>query len=508
MVQSNISSRSKKVAKNTLLLYFRMLVLMFIGLFTSRIVLKALGVDDYGTYNVVYSIIMMFNVLASSISGSVSRFLAFEIGSGDTDRLKKVFSGAVRIQVGLCILMVLLAETLGLWYFFNKVDISPDRMEAAMWVFQSSVVLLGIQLMSIPFNCAIIAHEDMKIFAWISLLEGFLKLSMALLLLLDWEDKLIIYAVLMAVVAFVIRITYAAYCRKNYDEVKNRAKTDAQTVKAMLSLGAWSFTAQGVGVFNTHGINLLANNFFGVAFNAARGVAGQIENITRQFVSNFLTALNPLITKTWAEENHEYCFELVRKGCKYSILVCLLFAVPFLFESDFILDLWLVEVPDSAAVFTSLAILCVLADMMSNSLSQLVIAKGKVGVYYLITSAVSALTFILSWMAFKMGHPAYVCYCISIVVFSLISLIRLFAVKILCGFPIKAFLTETALPTLAVCLGSVGLTWLPYHFMAESVLKSIICIATALVAVCLLSFFIALTAGERKYLTDKLFHRF
>lgn len=491
------------MAKNTLLLYFRMLLLLFVGLFTSRIVLQCLGVEDYGTYNVVYSVIMMFTVLSNSINSSVSRFLAYEIGTGDGDRLKNVFSGAVIIQIGMCVLMVVLAETLGLWYFHNGLNIPEGRSDSAMWVFQASVILLAIQLMSLPFNCAIIAHEDMKAFAGISLLEGFLKLAIALILLYSGADKLILYAILMASVALIVRITYALYCKRHYQETLGALSWDWQTIRSMLSLGAWSFTAQGVGVFNTQGVNLLTNSFFGVAVNAARGVAGQIENITRQFVSNFLTALNPLITKTWAEGNRDYCFELVRKGCKFSFLIALLIAVPFIFESEFILSVWLGRVPEGAAVFTTLTILCVLSDMMSNSLAQLVIANGRVARYYVITSCVSALTFLLSWLAFANGMPAYLSYCLSVAVFCIIAIIRLMAVSRMCGFPVLPFVRETVYPVLIVSAGSVIATWLPCHFMTGGIVRSCVCIVVALVSVCVLSFALALTPGERQYVVER-----
>jgi len=481
-----------------------MLLLMFIGLFTSRIVLKCLGAQDYGTYNAVYSVIMMFTVLSGGVSNAVSRFLAFEIGAKNEDGLRKAFSSAVVIQIGMSILMVILAETLGLWYFFNKLNLPDGRMDAAMWVFQASVVILATQLMSLPFNCTFIAHEDMKAFAKISLLEGFLKLTIAASLLLASADKLKVYAVLMAGVAVAVRISYAVYSKKHFSETRGTLNPDRKVILSMLSFSAWSFTAQGVGVFNTQGVNLLVNNFFGVALNAARGIATQVETITRQFISNFLTALNPLIIKTWAEDNRAYCFELVRKGCKYSFLIALIIAMPFLFESSFILQVWLGQVPKSAPVFTTLAIFCVMADMMSNSLAQLILANGKIALYYAITSSISTLTFLLSWLAFTNGLPAYISYCLAITVLTIIAVVRLFAAKKLCGFPIMIFLKETVFPTLAVAGCSALLTWIPFHFLSDGVVKSLICISIALLSTCALSYAIALTEGERRYVLERL----
>jgi len=304
---TGVSSSSRRVARNTVLLYVRMLLLMLIGLFTSRVVLKALGVEDYGTYNVTYSIIMMFSLLSNSIGTSIGRFIAYEIGSGDKEKIKRVFSSAIFIQTGLVILLFLLAETVGLWYLNEKVNIPEGRESAAFWVFQVSAVMLAIQLLSTPFNCTIIAHEDMKAFAWVSIVEGILKLTIAIFLIHTSWDKLIVYATLMMSVALIIRLIYAFYCKKHFEETCGKLVWDKGTIIAMLKFGGWSTAAYGVGVFNTQGVNLISNTAFGVQINSVRGIAGQVENIVKQFVANFLTALNPLITKTWAHGNKEYC---------------------------------------------------------------------------------------------------------------------------------------------------------------------------------------------------------
>ena len=496
-----ISQKSKRVARNTLLLYFRMLLLMFIGLFTSRVVLRTLGVDDFGTYNVVYSIVMMFSVLSNSISSSIQRFLAFELGKGDEIRMKKVFSSALLIQCGLVAILFCLAETLGVWYLENKAAIPVGREHAAMWAFQSCTLLLAIQLFSIPFNSAIIVHEDMKAFAWISLLEGALKLCVAITLYFATIDKLILYSVLMVCVAAINRGAYAYFCHRHYKETKSGPRYDRESLKAMLSLGAWSFTAYGVGVFNTQGVNILSNSVFGVRINAARGVAGQIENIVKQFVNNFLTALTPLIVKTWAENDREYCFALVRKGCKYSYLIVLLFALPFIFGADTLLTLWLGEVPDHAVVFTQLAVLTVMADMMSNSLAQLILAEGKVSIYYLVTSSISALTFIGVWIAFSLGAGPESAYVIAIVILITISVARLFFANRLCGFPIGAFLKEVAGPLLVTTLLPLSFTLIPRFFWpGDGLWKALVCILCSVVTVCILAYAIALTPGEKSYI--------
>ncbi|MCQ2168258.1 MAG: oligosaccharide flippase family protein [Bacteroidales bacterium] len=495
---------SGKVARNTILLYVRMLVLMVIGLFTSRIVLKCLGVDDYGTYNVVYSLVMMFTVISGSVSGAVNRFLAYELGKEDGKRLKKAFSSAVLIQIACSLLLILIGETLGIWYLRNHVDIPAGRETAAMWVFQCSVFLLVVQLFSIPFNCAIIAHEDMKAFAWISILEGVLKLAVAFALYAFPADKLKVYAVLMVAVSLAVRSAYALYCRKHYEETSGGLVLDRDVVRSMLSMSAWSATAYGVGAFNTQGVNLLSNAAFGVRINAARGIASQIENIVRQLVSNLLTALNPQITKSWASDDRQYCFSIVRKGCKFSYLIVLLFAIPFLFEADYLLDLWLEEVPESASLFTKLAIFCVMCDMMSNSLGQLIMAEGRVGMYYSLLSVISSLSFTGSWIAFSHGFPAHYSYCISITVFCLIAFMRLnLAGKR--GFPLKPFIREVLLPLIAVTVLSSALSYIPYRLLeGKEPWRLIATASTGVISICALSFILVLTGGERNYLKKVL----
>lgn len=500
MKMAEISQTSRKVARNTIFLYIRMLLLMCIGLFTSRVVLNALGAEDYGTYNVVYSIVMMFTVISNSVSSAESRFLAYEIGKGDGGRLKKVFSGAVVIQILCSILLIILTETLGVWYLHNHTILPPGRENAAMWVLQFSMVLLIIQLFSIPFNCTIIAHEDMKAFAWISVLEGTLKLGVAFALFLTGGDKLILYSVLMALVALLVRGTYALFCRRHYPETTGRLETDWKLIGPMLSMSGWSATAYGIGTFNTHGINLLSNSAFGVGVNAGRGIASQVENIVRQFVNNFLTAINPVITKTYAKGDTDYCFAVVRKGCKFSYLIVLLFAIPFLFESDYLLTLWLGTVPEGASIFTKLVIFCVMADTMMNSLGQLIMANGKVRTYFILTSVISSCTFIGAWAAFKGGLPAESAYFITIAVTLILFIVRTVLANRLTGFPIRTFLKENVLPLMAVSLISILSTWAVHHFASlPDFWNMVVTVLACAISLCTSSFLLALTPGEREF---------
>ena len=331
----------RRIARNAVLLYLRMFLLMFIGLFTSRVVLRELGVEDYGVWNAVGGVVTMFTFITTSISSAISRYLAFEIGRSDSGRLRQVFATGMAVQLLLSLLLVLLVETAGAWFLNAKMVIPAPRMDAARFVLHCSLGVLVLNMLSVPFNAAIIAHERMSAFAWISLGEAALKLLVALLLSVSVFDKLETYALLMLAVALLVRVTYGIYCRRNFEESRARPVFDRRLFREMAGFAGWSFFGSGAGVLNVQGSSLLVNMFFGVAMNAARGVASQVEAVVKQFAVNFLTAVNPQITKSWASGDRGYCYSLVAKGSKFAYLAILLFTVPIVAEADYLLQLWL-----------------------------------------------------------------------------------------------------------------------------------------------------------------------
>ena len=477
----NISERSRRVALNTLLLYLRMLLLLVIGLFTSRLVLQALGEQDYGTYNAVYGMVMMFTLLSGSMSNAISRYMAFELGASGAsgasggsgasgtsgasggDRMRHVFCSAILIQLGLVLLLAILAPTLGEWYLSTRMVIPEGSLGKTRMVMYASALLLAIQLFSIPYNAVIISREKMKVFAYISVLEAALKLAVALYLLYTPYDKLVCYALCMPAVALLIRSTYAIHCRRRYPECRGAVSLDIGIVRGILGLGGWSFAAGAASTMNTHGLGILSNRFFGVGVNAARAIATQVEGIIKQFVSNFLTALNPQITKSWAEGNRDYCFALVAKGCKFSSLIVLAFAVPFAFEAQTLLELWLGDVvPEGAALFTSLSLFCLLADMGANSIFQLVLSTGRVARYYIVTSLISLLAYILAYISFALGGQAHNAYLSCLGVYLICDLVKLLLARGLTGLSLRPFFKEVVLPCLGVGLASALFALVPW----------------------------------------------
>jgi len=499
-----LSENSRRLARNTLLLYFRMLLLMLIGLFTSRVVLRSLGIDDYGVYTVVGGVVSVFTFLTTSLSAAISRYLAVSLEEGNPARLHRIFSTGVIIQLGLALLLVLLVETAGLWWLDQKLDIPPGRLEAARWVLHCSLGVLVVSLLSVPFTAAIIAHERMSAFALISLGEALLKLGVALLLYVSLWDKLVSYAVLMLGVAVLVRFAYGFYCRRTFPECRGRLVFDRAQTREMTAFAGWSFFGSSAYVFNTQGAGQVVNLFFGVAVNAARGIALQIENIVKQFVSNFLTAVNPQITKAWAAGEREHCYELVRKGVKYSWLVILFFFVPLFGEAEWLLDLWLGpdKVPPFAPVFVRLTLVGLLVDLAGNPLLTLIQATGRVRNYYLITGLTSYLGLPLVWLSFKLGAGPAAAYVVFIAVYLVVLVQRIVIARRLADFPVGSLLRLC----LWLLLGSAVALAVPLLLRLTDLLPGWRLLIGTVVGWSLLivfTWFRLLSGGERAFLVRK-----
>ena len=422
---SQTLNNNKRIAKNTLLLYFRQLLLMFIGLFTSRVVLNSLGVENYGVYNVVGGIVAMFTLLTGSLSAAISRFINVGLGKGDIGRLNVIFSTAVNVQIGMAILVGLLCEIGGVWFLNTHLNIPIARMEAANWVLQLSIITFCINLISVPYNAAIIAHEKMNVFAYISILEGVFKLIVAYTLYVSPYDKLKTYAVLLTVIAIILRFIYGFYCGKTFKECHYHYVFDKQILKDISGFAGWNFFGSGAYLFNTQGVNIVTNLFFGVAANAARGVATQAEGIVKTFVTNFTTAINPQIMKSYAEGNLHYTFSLVCRGAKFSYCLMLIFAVPFMFETETIMTLWLKTYPPEAPLFLRLSMIGTMFDLLGNSTANAAWATGKIKRYYLYVATIGCLVFPISWICFEIGCPAYTSYIVFAVIYLLLVFVKL-----------------------------------------------------------------------------------
>lgn len=501
---NDISADSRRVARNTVLLTFRMLLLLLIGLYTSRVILKALGQDDYGLYTTVASFVTLFTVVTNSVSSAVSRFLTFELGTGNRDRLARIFSSSVVIQFMFCAVLLLLTETFGLWYLHHVMNVPDGRMEAAGWVLQCSMGVLMLSLLSVPFNAVIIAHERMDAFAYISILEAALKLGVALLISFSGSDKLKLYALLMLLVALVVRFTYAAYCRKRFEESRSKPSFDRSLLREMTGFAGWNLLGSGSYIVNTHGVNQLVNVFFGVGVNAARGVALQIETIVRQFVSNFLTAVNPQITKTYAAGERAASFGLVNKGAKFAFLIVWLIALPLCFEADLLLDVWLDEVPAYAALFVKLSVFVALVDLLCAPVVTLELATGRIKRFYIVVGLLALLVLPVSWILYAAGLPPEVSYYVFIAVYVLVDIAKLLVVGRQTGFSLRAFAREALRPAALVAACSLPAAWAAWRLVPAGGWRLAAVLAASTAVTLAASWFFALTPGEKSFILSRL----
>ena len=432
---------SKRIVKNSLFLYVRLLFTLMIGLYTSRVILKTLGVEDYGVFNVVAGFVSMFTLITGSLSNSISRFLTFTLGKGDLKQLNLVFSTSVLIQILFAIGVVVIIEILGLWFLNTRLNIPDSRISAANWIFHLSVLSFAINIISAPYNASIIAHEKMDVFAYISILETILKLLIVFLLGLSPYDKLIMYGILFVSVSILIRLVYGWYCKRNFQECKLSFLFDKSLLKEMFGFAGWNFFGNATNILGNQGVNVVSNIFWGVTVNAARGISTQVEGVVKQFVTNITTAINPQITKSYAEGNFSYMNILVRKSAKYTICIILLFAVPFWYEAENILKLWLVNIPEYAPVFLKLALLGILIDMSGHSLAIAIWASGNVKKYFISIGSVGLLILPITYGLFYLNFPPFFSYVSYIGAYILIQIIRLFLAKSLIPFDILPYVT-------------------------------------------------------------------
>ena len=498
-------NNNKRIAKNTLLLYFRMLFMMAVSLFTSRVVLNTLGVEDYGINNVVGGVVAMFSVLSGSMSSSISRFITFELGKGDKKRLKTVFSTGINIQLGMSLIILLVAEAAGVWFLNYKMNIPEERMYAANWVFQCSILTFILGLLSVPYNAAIIAHEKMSAFAYISIIEVTLKLIIVYLLTISPYDRLITYSILFMLVGVLIRLIYGYYCKRHFEECTYHLVYDKAILKSMTSFAGWNFLGNGAYMLNTQGVNILMNMYFGVAVNAARGVATQVDAALKQFVNNFTTAVNPQITKSYAQGDLSNMHKLVCRSAKFSAFLMMFFAVPIILETDTILSLWLKKPPAYASVFLKWIIISSFMDtVLANSLVTSMFATGDIKKYQIIVTTVGCLVFPLSWLAFQLGFEPQVGYMLYFVIYSILLFVRLYLLRDMVKLPIMMYVREVLFKVTTVMAISFVIPSILLFVIDEDLLRLVAVVLLSMTVTTVTTYLIGLNDGEKKYIIGLL----
>lgn len=502
---SDNSANSKRIAKNTMLLYLRMMLTMAISLYTSRVVLKELGVDDYGIYNVVGGFVAMFSVLSSSLSSAISRFITFELGKGDIGKLKKVFCTGVNIQLALSFIIIILAETIGVWFLNYKMVIPDGRIVAANWVLQFCTLSFCVNLISIPYNAAIIAHERMGAFAYVSILEVTLKLLVVYALSISPIDKLILYAFLLLCVSCIIRLIYGSYCKRHFEECSFQVVWDKPILKEMAGFAGWNFFGNTAYLLNTQGVNMLINVFFGVSVNAARGIATQVDASVRHFITSFMTAVNPQITKSYASGDLEYMRKLICRSSKLSGYLLLYFAVPIILEAHDLLSLWLGVVPEFATIFLQLTIANAFFDtIFASSLITAIMATGKIKRYQLVITLCGFSVFPLTWIMYALGLPPQASYVAYGTVYALLVFVRLYLVKDLIKLQPSHYIKKVILPYIPVVIIAFAVPFGLMMFMTESISRLLAICATSVVVTSLTAYFIGLTDDERTFVNEKI----
>lgn len=406
---------SRLIAKNTLFLYIRMLLLLLISFYTSRVLLRELGVDDFGVYHIVGSTVVLFTSLKTLFTSSTQRYLNFAMGKGVRGDLNKIFSMSINIHVLLSLLFVLVVEAVGVWYINHKLVISPDRLFAANWVFQLSVITSVVDILTIPYDALIIAHERMKGYAYISILQGVLKLGVIFLIVFSPFDRLIFYAALILVTSVIVRVITTIYCKRMFKDFKYIFQWDKLLFKEMSVFAAWQLGGTTSFSIAHEGTNLLLNSFFGVAVNAARGIAYQARGAITRFTSNMMMAVEPQIVKSYAAEDKDSVYKLFSIISKFSFFVILILTLPvFIYTASF-LEVWLGEdVPEYAAIFLKLLLVLTLVNILRSPFDSLFKASGKLKYYQIATSICLLLNIPLSWILLKHNYPAYSVYIVMI----------------------------------------------------------------------------------------------
>ena len=494
--------KGRRIAKNTMMLYVRMFVLMLVGLYTSRVVLSALGETDYGVYSVVGGVVAMFSMISGALNSAVSRFITFELGKGDPVRLNKVYCTSVNIQLMLGLIVVLLAEPIGLWFIENKMTIDPARIPAATWVLHFSLLAFVVNLMSVPQMASITAHEKMSAYAYIGILDGLLRLGIAFMIISAPFDRLVYYAMLMALVVLIVRITYGIYCRIHFPECRYHFIFDRPLVKEMFSFAGWNFIGVTSGVLRDHGGNILVNLFSGPVVNAARGIAVQLNGAVQSFVTNFMTAVNPQITKSYAAGDTKYVFALIGKSSRMSFYLLSLMAIPIIFNANLLLQIWLKEVPEHTTLFVQLFLIFAMGESLSLPLITAMLATGRIRNYQLVVGGIQLLNLPISYILLNLGAIPEITVVVAIALSHVCLFARLIMFSRASGFSVPAFVRGVYVNALKVAIGAASIPLLLTFVIPQGILWSVLHLGVSLLWTAGVIFFIGCSKEDRAFLYE------
>lgn len=496
-------AQNKRVAKNTILLYGRTLYSLAVSLFTARIVLNALGEVDYGIYNVVGSVVTLFVFLRAAMANSTHRFVAYALGQGDKLKLHRVYSVSLMIHCAIAMIIVLLSETIGLWFFYEKIVIPPERMSAALWCYQFSVLTCALSVICVPYDAELIAHERMGVFAGVQVFNSTMNLLIAYLLVISTGDRLILYGVLLLIIQILNRLFYGYYCKRSFEECNFKWVKDKVLFKEMTSFAGWSLIGNLSVVGYSQGISVLLNMFFGPVVNAAVGVANQVQNALKSFVVSFQTAVNPQITKSYAAGDNKRLHKLIFSSSKLSFYLLLCLYLPVFVEAETILSLWLKNVPEHTVSFLRLILLITLMDTLSNPIGVANNATGKIKIYQIIEGGLLLTILPFAYLFLKIGYPPEAVYVVQLAVYIIVQLVRIKLVNKKLHFSYFSYIKNVIIPIIFVFIISGFISILAYYTLYKNMAHIVIIPAISVISVLVLSYTIGLTSSERAFVNEK-----
>lgn len=504
---SEHTSANKRVAKNTLMLYIRMLLIMAVSLYTSRVVLDKLGIEDFGIYSVVAGVVVSFSILTNTLSGAISRFITFELGKKDLASIKSVVATSINIQLCLSFIVIILCETIGVWFLNSFLNIPVERMFAANWVFQAAMASFVLRLMIVPFEAMIVAHEDMQVYAYMGIVDVCLQLGIVYLLGAFSFDKLILYGWLLVVVVLVTLSVYLFYCKRHYVECHYTPCIDKAKFREMAGFAGWNFLGTSAGILRKQGVDIVVNIFAGVAVNAARGVATQLDAALCRFTTNFTAALKPQIIKSYASNDYKRMFFLVNQGARFSFYLMLFLSIPIVLEMDIILGTWLKNVPEWAVMFTRLQVIESVIAVLSTTLIIAMLATGKIRRYQIVVSCATLCNFPLCILILYLGCPVYFTYVVAIFIEFVSLYLRLVMARQLLGMNLELFFKNVIANVFGVGLAAMVLPIVIHCIMDYGYMRLFVVLVISVLCCGLSILLVGLKASEQQYIKNIIYQK-
>lgn len=493
------------IVRNTIILYGRMLLMMLIGFYTSRIVLQSLGVIDYGISNVVGGLITMFTMVSDTFSSTIGRFIRFYLGKGDLEKLKKIFSTSVLIQILFSIVIIILMETIGLWFLETKLIIPEERMQAARWIYQFSVVGFVLNLICVPYISVITSHEKMDVFAYFSFFDVLGKLLIAFFIYYCPWDKLILLSLLSLLLSIFQRILYGIYCKKHFPECNVRLLFEKDILSEMLKFSGWNFMSSSAVVLRVQGTNIMLNMFFGPTINAAKGIANQLNATFHGFVANFMTSLSPQITKNYAANNLKYVTDLAFRGAKFSYFIFLLVSLPILVDTHFVLHVWLGQVPDHSVLFVRLIVVFTLLDTLSKTITTAIYAKGQIARFQVCVTTIEILNLPVSYIFLINDAIPEIVTMVTIVLGQICLFAKMIVARHQLGFSIRTFYTNIYFVVILVTAISFVPPLVIAHLFPESLFRFAVICFLSLTTTGITAYYLGCQESERFFIKEKFY---